>query len=142
MNSGAIIGNLAVLRNDKTVDTNAVLTRGIAIFNSVRRACIGGIIGPKLALGSDNSIDASARIRKDSTLGNDVTVLDDARVARNATIGIGVTIGVNARIGGDAEVSGATTVEDGGLISRDDFYDDASVGTFSGGTLLSSSEMD
>jgi carbonic anhydrase/acetyltransferase-like protein (isoleucine patch superfamily) len=124
MNSGAIIGNLAVLRNDKTVDTNAVLTRGIAIFNSVRRACIGGISGPTVALG------------------NDVTVLDDARVARNATIGIGVTIGVNARIGGDAEVSGATTVEDGGLISRDDVYDDASVGTFSGGTLLSSSEMD
>ena len=142
LRSGAVVGNLSGLGAKTTVETNAVLARGVTVLDSLTAGSIGGIIGPNVSIGGDNAIDATARIRKDATLGDDVIVLGGARIARGATIGDGVTIGANARIGAGAQVTATTLVPDGTVIARGEVYDDPSAGIFSGGTLLSSSEMD
>ncbi len=142
LRSGAVVGNLSGLGAKTTVETNAVLARGVTVLDSITAGSIGGIIGPNVSIGGDNAIDATARIRKDATLGDDVIVLGGARIARGATIGDGVTIGANARIGAGAQVTATTLVPDGTVIARGELYDDPTAGIFSGGTLLSSSEMD
>ncbi len=142
VHAGAVIGNLAGLGDNTTVETNAVLARGVTILSSSGSSSIDGLIGPNVSIGGNNTIDATARIRKDATLGNDVTVLGGARIARGAIIGDGVTIGANARIGAGATVTATTLVPDDAVIPRGETYDDPSVGVFVGGTMLSQSEMD
>ncbi len=139
--AGAIVGSLVGIGEKTEVEASATLSRGVTIADSTTAGTIGGLIGPNVSIGSDNTIDTTARIRKDATLGNDVTVLGNARIARGATVGEGVTIGANARIGRGATVTATTVVPDGAVIPRGETYDDPSGGEFTGGTLLDSAEM-
>jgi UDP-3-O-[3-hydroxymyristoyl] glucosamine N-acyltransferase len=125
--TGAYIGGLAGLGDKTTVEASAVLARGVSILDSVDGGLIGGVIGPDVTIGADNTIAVTARIRKKTTLGSDVTVLGDVRIARDAVIGDGVTIGANARIGAGAEVTATTVVAPGAVIRRGEVYDDPAI---------------
>jgi UDP-3-O-[3-hydroxymyristoyl] glucosamine N-acyltransferase len=138
LGAGAIVGSLVGVGANTQVEPSATLARGVSISDSTTAGTIGGLIGPSVSIGSDNTIATTARIRKNATLGNEVTVLGNARIARNVTIADGVTVGANARIGPGATVTATTVVPDGHVIPRGETYDDPTAGDFVGGTLLDS----
>ncbi len=121
--AGAVVGSLVELGAKTEVEASATLARGVTIADSTTAATIGGVVGPNVSIGADNTIATTARIRKDVTLGSDVTVLGNTRIARSVTIGDGVTVGANARIGPGAIVTATTLIPDGTVVPRGETYD-------------------
>jgi acetyltransferase-like isoleucine patch superfamily enzyme len=126
--TGAVLGTLVDIGDNTQIASSAVVARSVTIGDSVSTASIAGIIGPNVVIGSGASIDATARIRKGSTLGNDVTVLSNGRVGRDAIIGDGAIIGQNVRIAARAQVTATTTVPDGTVVQAGEIYDDPAQG--------------
>ncbi|MFT6378317.1 MAG: UDP-3-O-[3-hydroxymyristoyl] glucosamine N-acyltransferase [bacterium] len=130
MGASATIGALVEIGNNTQVASGTVIARGVTIADSLSSTSIGGIIGPNVVIGSGNSIDGSARIRKGAVLGNNATVQANARIGRDALIGADTIIGANVRIAARGQVTATTTVPDGTVVRAGEIYDNPAEGEF------------